>query len=165
MSAASVAVVVTSGERHEGKAGMVLFAGKLSDPGLSALCLPWCKKALYKYSSVPFPYTGQQSTTDPPHRDMSRCRTTNRRLQQVRNNHHVQNHLTALFRDHPDEPVPEENFWTSWCKGRLTEADTPTIRLGATPSRPTSAHLHHPPFLQAGCPSRRSSSQLAVSKH
>jgi len=30
--------------------------------------------------------------------------------------------------------VPEENFWTLWCKGRLTEADTPTIRLGATPS-------------------------------
>jgi len=28
MSAASVALVVTSGERHEGKAGMVLFAGK-----------------------------------------------------------------------------------------------------------------------------------------
>jgi len=28
MSAASAAVVVTSGERHEGKAGMVLFAGK-----------------------------------------------------------------------------------------------------------------------------------------
>jgi len=28
MSADSVAVVVTSGERHEGKAGMVLFAGK-----------------------------------------------------------------------------------------------------------------------------------------
>jgi len=28
--------------------------------------------------------------------------------------------------------VPEENFWTLWRKGRLTEADTPTIRLGAT---------------------------------
>jgi len=28
MSAASVAVVVTFGELHEGKAGMVLFAGK-----------------------------------------------------------------------------------------------------------------------------------------
>jgi len=28
--------------------------------------------------------------------------------------------------------VPEENFWTLWCKGRLTEADTPTIRLCAT---------------------------------
>jgi len=28
MSVAAVAVVATSGERHEGKAGMVLFAGK-----------------------------------------------------------------------------------------------------------------------------------------
>jgi len=42
--------------------------------------------------------------------------------------------------------VPEENFWALWCKGRLTEADTPTIRLGATASGLTSAHLHHPPF-------------------
>jgi len=42
--------------------------------------------------------------------------------------------LRPFFRDHPGEPVPEKNFWTSWCKGRLTEADTPTIRLGATPS-------------------------------
>ena len=50
--------------------------------------------------------------------------------------------------------MPEENFWTLWCKERLTEADTLTIRLGATPSRLSSAHLHHPPiFLQAGCPS------------
>ena len=41
-----------------------------------------------------------------------------------------------------------------WCKGRLTEADTLTIRLGTTPSGLTSAHLHHPPyFLQARCPS------------
>ena len=53
MSGASVAVVVTSGECHEGKAGMVLFALKLCDPCLSALCAPWCKKALYKYSSFP----------------------------------------------------------------------------------------------------------------
>jgi len=53
MSAASVDVVVTSGERHEGKVGMVLFAGKLCDPCLSALDVPWCEKALYrpKYSS------------------------------------------------------------------------------------------------------------------
>jgi len=36
--------------------------------------------------------------------------------------------------------------WTLRCKGRLTEADTPTIWLGATPSEITSAHLHHPPF-------------------
>jgi len=48
----------------------------------------------------------------------------------------------AIFRNHLVEPVPEENFWCLWCKGRLTEADTPTIRLGATPSGLTSAHLH-----------------------
>jgi len=40
--------------------------------------------------------------------------------------------------------VPEENFWTLWCKGRLTEADTSTIWLGATPSGLSSAHLYHP---------------------
>jgi len=42
--------------------------------------------------------------------------------------------LRPFFRDHPGEPVPEENFWTLWCKGRLIEADTLTIWLGATPS-------------------------------
>jgi len=42
--------------------------------------------------------------------------------------------------------VPEENFWTLWCKGRLTEAHTPTIRPGATPSGLTSARLHHTPI-------------------
>jgi len=31
--------------------------------------------------------------------------------------------------------VPEENFWTLWCKGRLTEANTPTIRLEARRAR------------------------------
>ena len=56
MSAAAVAVVATSGERHDGKAGVVLFAG-LCDPRLSALSVPWCKKALYKYSSFPFLFT------------------------------------------------------------------------------------------------------------
>jgi len=53
--------------------------------------------------------------------------------------------LQPFFRDHPGELVPEENFWTLWCKGRLTEVDTPTIRLGATPSGLSNAHLHHPP--------------------
>jgi len=56
--------------------------------------------------------------------------------------HH--NRLRPFFRGHPGEPVPEENFWSLWCKGRLTEADTPTIRLGATPSGLISAHLHAP---------------------
>jgi len=60
--------------------------------------------------------------------------------------HHHHNHFTAFFQDHPGEPVPEENYWTLWCKQRLTEADTLTIRLGATPSGLTSAHLHRPPW-------------------
>ena len=54
--------------------------------------------------------------------------------------------LQPFFLDHPGEPVPEDNFWTLWCKGRLTEAETPTIWLGVTPSGLTSAHLHHPPI-------------------
>jgi len=60
--------------------------------------------------------------------------------------HHHHNRFMALFPGPPGEPVPEEHFWTLWCKGRLREADTPTIRLGATPSGLTSAHLHHPPI-------------------
>jgi len=50
------------------------------------------------------------------------CLTGNWIKEHAYNHHH--NHFTAFFRDHPGEPVPEENFWTLWCKGRLTEADT-----------------------------------------
>jgi len=60
--------------------------------------------------------------------------------------------LRPFFRDHPGEPVPEENFLTLWCKGRLTETDTETVRLGATPSGLTSAHLHHPPIFTGQMP-------------
>jgi len=68
--------------------------------------------------------------------------------------HHHHKRFTALFRDHPGEPVPEQNFCTLWCKERLTEIDMPTIQLGATSSGLTSAHLHFPHiFLRAGCPS------------
>jgi len=68
---------------------------------------------------------------------------------------HTHTHTTILrpfFRDHPGEPVPDENFWTSWWKGRLTETDTQTIRLGATPSWLTSVHLHYPPFFSGRMP-------------
>jgi len=75
--------------------------------------------------------------------------------------HH--NRFTALFRDHLDEPVPEENLWTLWCKGRLTEADTLTIRLGAIPSALSSAHFHHPPFFN--WPDALPAAQPTVSKH
>ena len=61
------------------------------------------------------------------------------------------------------EPVPEENFWTLWCNGKLTEADTQTIRLGATPSGLSSAHLHHPPIFCR--PDALPAAQATVSKH
>jgi len=77
----------------------------------------------------------------------------------------LQPFLRPFFRDHPGEPVPEENFWTLWCKGRLTEADTPPNWLGATPSGLTSAHLHYAPnFLQAGCPSCRPTNSVKALK-
>ena len=83
----------------------------------------------------------------------------------VKNVNHPTTVLRPFFRDHPGEPVPEENFWTLWCKGRLTEADTLTIQLGATPSGLISAHLHHPPiFLQAGCPCCRPTNSVKALK-
>jgi len=71
--------------------------------------------------------------------------------------------LRPFFQDHPGEPVPEENFWTLRCNGRLTEADTPTIQLGATPSWLTSAHLHHPPYFYR--PDALPAAQPTASKH
>jgi len=77
--------------------------------------------------------------------------------------HHTTTVLQPFFRDHPGETVPEENFWTLWCKGRLTKAETPTIRLGATPSGLTSAHLHQPPIFYR--PDALPAAQPTVSKH
>jgi len=79
------------------------------------------------------------------------------------NHHHTTTILQPFFRDHPGEPVPEENFWTLWCKGRLTEADTLTIRLGATPSELTSTHFHHPHVFYR--PDALPATQPTVSKH
>jgi len=73
-------------------------------------------------------------------------------FQGLNHHHHTTTVLQPFFRDHPGEPVPEENFWTLWCKGRLTEADTQTIWLGATPCGLTIAHLHHPPFFTGQMP-------------
>ena len=52
--------------------------------------------------------------------------------------HHTTTVLRPFFQDNPGEPVPEDNFWALWYKGRSTEADTSTNRLGATPSVLTS---------------------------
>jgi len=71
--------------------------------------------------------------------------------------------LRPFFRDYPGEPVPEENFWTLWCKGRLTETDSPTIQLGATPSGLTTANLCHPHIFYR--PDALPATQPTVSKH
>jgi len=77
--------------------------------------------------------------------------------------HHTTTVLRPFFWDHPGEPVPEENFWTLWCKGRLTEADTSTVWLGFTPSGLTSAHLHHPTYFYR--PDALPAAQPTASKH
>jgi len=43
--------------------------------------------------------------------------------------------LLPFLQYYPGEMVPEEIFWTSMVQGKITEADIPAIRLGATPSR------------------------------
>jgi len=81
----------------------------------------------------------------------------------LENHSHTTTVLWPFFRDYPGEPVPEDYFWTLWCKGRLIEADTPTSQLGATPSGLTSAHLHHPAIFYR--PDARPAAQPTVSKH
>jgi len=49
---------------------------------------------------------------------------------------HTHTHFMAVFQDYPGEPVPEDIFWTFIVRGKITEADTPTSRLGAIPSSP-----------------------------
>jgi len=58
----------------------------------------------------------------------------------------------------------KRNFCILWCKGRFTVADTPAIRLGATPSGLTSASLHHPPHILYR-PHALPATQLIASKH
>ena len=63
--------------------------------------------------------------------------------------------LRPFFRDHPGQPVSEENFfWTFMMQGLITEADTSTIWLGATPaglisSPPPSSPIFTPDALPA----------------
>ena len=62
--------------------------------------------------------------------------------------------LRPFFREHPGELVPEENFWTLWCKGKINRGrhtDHPagrhSVRTKQCPPPPS------PHFLQVGCPS------------
>ena len=98
--------------------------------------------------------------------DMRVDRQTHRQTDKADRHHHTTTTvLRPFFRNYPGEPEPERNFWTSWCKGRLTEVNTLTIRLGATPSGLTSSHLHHPRhLLQATCPSWRPTNSVKALK-
>jgi len=58
--------------------------------------------------------------------------------------HH--NHFTALFPGPSGWASAKRKLLDFLVQGRFTEADISTIRLGATPSGLTSAHLHHPPI-------------------
>jgi len=74
---------------------------------------------------------------------------------------HAHNHFTALFWDHPGQPVPEENFWTLWCMGRLTEADTD--RPAGRHSIWTNQCPPHPPIFYR--PDALPATHPTVSKH
>jgi len=59
----------------------------------------------------------------------------------------------ALFQDYSGEPVPEDIFfWTFIVQGKITEADTPTSRLGAIPSGLRSDPPPSSPHFYAGYP-------------
>jgi len=78
---------------------------------------------------------------------------------------HTQTHTTVLrpvFRDYPGEPVPEETFfWTFTVQGKITQADTLTIRMGAIPSKLISDPSLSSPHFYTGCPSCRNPHTLS----
>ena len=80
-------------------------------------------------------------------------------------NTHTHTHTAVLqpfFWDYPDEPLPEEIFfWTFMVQGMITEADTPTIQLGATPTGLISNPPPTSPHFYAGCPSCRNPPTLS----
>jgi len=97
-------------------------------------------------------------------RDISRLCQYQLMLLFGRKTHTHTNVLRPFFRDHPGEPVPEEDFWTLSCKGRLIEADIDhpagcqSIRTNQCPPPPS------PHFLHAGCPSCRPTNSIKALK-
>jgi len=65
---------------------------------------------------------------------------------------YTHNRFTALFWGPPGWAGARRELLDFMVQERLTDANTPTIRLGATPSGLTSAHLHHPPFFTGRMP-------------
>ena len=72
---------------------------------------------------------------------------------------HTTTVLRRFFRDHPGEAVPEENFWTLWCKinrGRHTDhpatAGRHSIRTNQCPPPPSPHIFYRPDALPAAQP-------------
>ena len=70
--------------------------------------------------------------------------------------------LRPFFQDRQGEPVPQENFWTLWCKGRLTETETPTICHSSWTNQCPPPPF--PIFLQVGCPYCRPTNSVKALK-
>ena len=70
---------------------------------------------------------------------------------------HTHNRLTALFPGLPGWAGARRNLLDFMVQGKITEADTPTIRLGATSSGLISDPPPSYPNFYAGCPSCRNS--------
>jgi len=76
---------------------------------------------------------------------------------------HNHNHFTALFLGPPGWASARRELLDFMVQGKINTGRH-IDRLGATPSGLTSAHFHHPIFLQARCPSCRPTNSV-VSKH
>jgi len=77
---------------------------------------------------------------------------------------HTHNCFTALFPGLPRWVGARRELLDFMVQGEINRGRH-TIRLGATPSGLTSAHLHHPPyFLRAGCPSCRPTNSVKALK-
>ena len=117
--------------------GKPMYGGKYTCTG----------KSIYTTPPPPQPFYGPFSRTT----RVSQCQKRTSGLHGARKIPHFLQAGCSSCR--PTNSVKAQKA-TSAFKGRLTEADTLTIRLGATPSRLSIAHLHHPShFLQARCPS------------
>jgi len=71
--------------------------------------------------------------------------------------------LWPFFWDHPGEPVPEKNL-DFMVQGKINRGRHKTIRIGAALSGLSNAHLHHPNFLQARCPSCHPTNSVKAQK-
>ena len=74
-------------------------------------------------------------------------------------NTHTHTDTQQFYRDHPGEPVPEENFWTLQCKGKINRGrhtDHPaachTIRTNQCPPPPSLHIFYRPDALPAAHP-------------